>query len=131
MAPRHRAPRRGFHPGLLRENAIGRREALKRIGAVAGAAALAPLVKGCSDASSSSSGQLTPEELGLETLVVVMMENRSFDHYLGSLALLEGRSVDGLQSTFSNPANDGSRVGISRSDIRCVTDPPHGFTATH
>jgi hypothetical protein len=49
MTPRHRSPRHALHPGVLRENAIGRREAIKRIGAVAGAAALAPLVKGCSD----------------------------------------------------------------------------------
>lgn len=37
-------------------------------------------------------------------VVVVMMENRSFDHMLGALSLDEGRSdIDGLQAGMSNP----------------------------
>ncbi|MBI4510997.1 MAG: hypothetical protein HY698_15290, partial [Deltaproteobacteria bacterium] len=47
----------------------------------------------------------SPEELlsKIDHLVVLCMENRSFDHYLGSLRLVEGRAVDGLGGHESTP----------------------------
>src|SRR3954468_4677356 len=39
----------------------------------------------------------------IDTIVVLMMENRSFDHYLGSLSLSEGRPFDGLTGQEWNP----------------------------
>src|SRR6516165_3482962 len=42
----------------------------------------------------------------IEHIVVLMLENRSFDHMLGYLSLEGGRSdVDGLKAEFSNSYN--------------------------
>ena len=38
----------------------------------------------------------------IDHMVVLMMENRSFDHMLGYLSLEEGRSIDGLKTGMSN-----------------------------
>jgi phospholipase C len=61
------------------------------------------------------------------------MENRSFDHMLGSLSLDEGRTdVDGLLAGMSNPHPDGGDVPIRRIVEPCtLIDPPHGWTSSH
>jgi|SRR5579871_97413 len=70
----------------------------------------------------------------IEHLIVLMMENRSFDHYLGSLAL-EGRAdIDGLPDPLpAIPDTAGNPVqawDIAASDVAykyCgYADPPHG-----
>ena len=64
----------------------------------------------------------------IDTLVILQMENRSFDHVFGSLSLLEGRAdVDGLAPGMSNPGPDGP-VDIYPLGADFVTDPdpPHG-----
>src|SRR5438094_877255 len=55
---------------------------------------------------------LTPEELlaGIDTFVVLYMENHSFDTMLGSLKLEEGRAVEGLSGTEWNPDPAGNAV---------------------
>lgn len=68
----------------------------------------------------------------IDTLVVVQMENRSFDHVFGSLSLLEGRDdIDGLREGMSNPGPDGQPVPIRHLAGRYVIepDPPHGHAS--
>ncbi len=68
----------------------------------------------------------------IDTIVVLMMENRSFDHYLGSLRLLEGRmDVEGLDGTETNPQPAGGDVGVFQLNDFTVVDPPHGWDACH
>ena len=68
----------------------------------------------------------------VDTFVVLMMENRSFDHYFGALRLLEGRNdVDGLTGSEANPAPGGAMVGVHRLDNFTPADPPHGWDACH
>src|SRR6476619_1866261 len=44
----------------------------------------------------------------IEHIVVLMLENRSFDHMLGYLSLEAGRSdIDGLKPGMSNSLDDG------------------------
>ena len=50
----------------------------------------------------------TPERSGMDHVVVVMMENRSFDHYLGWL-----------------PAADGRQAGLSYTDAAGCLHPTH------
>lgn len=85
-------------------------------------------------------GPVAPEKvdlLGLAqkrigTFVVVMMENRSFDHAFGSLSLVEGRSdVDGLLSSTTNPDAAGALITAQQSDLACINDPPHGWESSH
>ncbi len=79
----------------------------------------------------------TPEELlsTIDAVVVLMMENRSFDHYLGALASDSGypnrATVTGLSGAESNPAPDGTPVAVFKSTNFTPADPPHGFTAAH
>lgn len=69
----------------------------------------------------------------IETIVLCMMENRSFDHMVGSLSLAEGRDdVDGLAVGMSNPHPDGFEVPIAPLTAPCtLIDPPHGWDASH
>jgi phospholipase C len=64
--------------------------------------------------------------------VIVMMENRSFDHYFGSLSLIEGRAdVDGLTASHAVPDADGVLIPPSLLTGDCVADPPHGWSSSH
>lgn len=60
-------------------------------------------------------------------LVVLMMENRSFDHVLGALTLLHGRSdVAGISELQSNPGPDGKPVvQWCMDDAPCTYNVPH------
>jgi len=69
-------------------------------------------------------------EAGIDHVIVVMMENRSFDHYLGALAM-EGRAIDGLTGGESNPDRDGAPVPVYHLDVHCQEDPPHGWSSSH
>ena len=71
----------------------------------------------------------------IEHLIILMMENRSFDHYFGSLSLLEGRTdVEGLSpSSPACPDLSGHFVAPWRLDGTPPTYPdlPHGWDDSH
>jgi phospholipase C len=68
----------------------------------------------------------------IDTVVVLMMENRSFDHYFGALTLEEGRAdVEGLTPDISNPHPDGHAVTPELSQVNCLHDPPHSWASCH
>ncbi|HEY1813850.1 MAG TPA: alkaline phosphatase family protein [Kofleriaceae bacterium] len=102
---------------------INRRDAIKRIGGLAGAAAMAKYLPACH----SDNGPV-----GITTWVYMMLENRSYDHYLGARALM-GKGGDGLQATFSNPDLNGNPVAPFEPNVNqlCVVDPPHGWDELH
>lgn len=107
-----------------------RRTVLKGLGA----AALAPAVARCTPEKETGPTEVTPALLRerVKTVVVLMMENRSFDHVFGSLSLLEGRAdVDGLTADMANPLADGTLVHPSLADAMCIADPAHGFESSH
>ncbi|MBT8496551.1 MAG: alkaline phosphatase family protein, partial [Deltaproteobacteria bacterium] len=82
----------------------------------------------------SSQSDLSASELlaSIDHIVVLMMENRSFDHYLGSLQLVEGRSdIAGLDGSESNPDLDGNPVGVHVLDDFTPEDPPHKWDECH
>lgn len=102
-----------------------RRDALKTLGALAGSAYASKLLSACSN---SDSGQI-------DTIVFMMMENRSYDHYLGSRSLVEGLAGDGLLASMSNLDGAGNEVPVfvsGNDDVeQCVpNDPPHGWDAS-
>jgi phospholipase C len=104
-----------------------RRKALKGLGA---AAVTSPLA--------SCAGRLPQLEVPtgiadrIDTVVVVMMENRSFDHYMGALTLEEGRAdVAGLTADIVNARTDGTLVSPHSAIQDCVADPPHGWNSSH
>ena len=94
-----------------------RREFLARMGAAAGAAAL-----GCSDMTGSLPA---PAKSGLEHVIVVIMENRSFDHLLGWVP-----GADGRQAGYSYTDGGGaSQATHHLTDFQgCgFSDPSHSF----
>jgi phospholipase C len=131
---------------------ITRRELVAGLGAAAAAGAVAgcrsdrsrseqdagPDVDAAPDASEvttcTAASTMTPEQLlaHVETIVVLCMENRSFDHYLGSLRLAESRAdVDGLRGTESNPTTANVAVPVHKLETFTPADPPHGWDACH
>jgi phospholipase C len=77
---------------------------------------------------------LYPGELlaPIQTIVVLCMENRSFDHYLGSLKLAEGQmDVEGLNGNESNPDGNGGQVPVHNLLDFTPEDPPHSWDASH
>ncbi len=102
-----------------------RRDALKTIGGLAGAASLAQALPGCSDGDDGP--------VGITTYVFLMMENRTYDHALGARAL-QGHGGDGLRPGMSQPALDGTATPLYIPDdlqMCTVADPPHGWDASH
>jgi phospholipase C len=146
---------------------MDRREFL-RLGAIAGAAfALAPACGSGSDASAAAGGKKPRDdngprskradsvlngaaaESGIDTIVIVMMENRSFDSYFGWLArdagyLEAGKSLYGSDFTLNGnsfqsfAAPDGTNVETARRVLSGEAnpwrgcghpDPGHGWVA--
>ena len=66
----------------------------------------------------------------VEHIVVLMLENRSFDHMLGYLSLEGARSdVDGLRGEFANE-HDGRRYPIYHLDTTAIADDPDHSAAS-
>ena len=76
---------------------------------------------------------LTPEQLlaPIDTFVVLCMENRSFDHYLGARKLIEGIACDGLDASMRNPDPDGLDVLVHPMTDFTPADPPHSWAQVH
>lgn len=67
----------------------------------------------------------------LEHIVVLMMENRSFDHMLGGLKAIDSR-IDGLTGTESNPDTSGGQARVASKAAaqgQLDPDPNHHFAA--
>ena len=67
----------------------------------------------------------------LKHIVVLMMENRSFDHMLGSLRSVDTR-IDGLTGNESNPDTTGAQVKVAplaEFQSQLDPDPDHHFPA--
>jgi phospholipase C len=83
----------------------------------------------CAAASTGSAKQLLA---GIETIVVLCLENRSFDHALGALRLVEGRSdIDGLTGAEVNLDGDDNPIAVHPLDDFTEHDPPHNWGACH
>jgi phospholipase C len=96
-----------------------------------------PVDAGAETDSADGALPSTPEQLlaGIESIIVLMMENRSFDHFLGSLktdaVFSNASSVEGLAGTESNPAPEGGTVPVFKLTNFTVADPSHGWDASH
>ncbi len=72
----------------------------------------------------------TPGPLGeIDHVVVLMMENRSFDHMLGFLSLAGNSAVDGLKGNESNQDVAGTPIPVHHLGTTTIGhDPGHGWT---
>src|ERR1051326_8255285 len=95
---------------------IRRRQVLTGLAAAAGAAALPDAITG---AQAQTLPPLPkPEHSGIDHIVVVMMENRSFDHFLGWVP-----GADGRQAGQSYPDKDG----VLHNTFRLSTNSDYGW----
>jgi len=105
---------------------LSRRELLVRGSALAGGAALLGLPQWARPAAAQSAPRLpAPASSGIDHIVVVMMENRSFDHFLGWLPGADGHQA-GLSFT--------DQAGVEHSTYRLAefqgcghADPDHSW----
>src|SRR5258707_12165477 len=66
----------------------------------------------------------------VDHIVVLMLENRSFDHMLGYLSLEGARSdVDGLRGEFANEHNGRSYPIYHLDSTAIADDPDHNATS--
>jgi phospholipase C len=103
---------------------VNRRQFIKSVAGVASTAALTGAIEGSVEESRAQSLPL-PQDSGIQHIVVVMMENRSFDHFLGWLPGANGHQA-GLTYLDSNgqahPTNRLTTfVGCSHPD------PDHSY----
>src|SRR6185436_3123403 len=65
--------------------------------------------------------------------VYMMMENRSYDHFFGARAMLEGKPGNGLTATMTNLDVNGAAIAPWAPDELqlCDIDPPHGWDRAH
>src|SRR4051812_9705328 len=73
---------------------------------------------------------------GIDTIVVVMLENRSFDHLFGSLATDRtypgARTIDGLSGNEQNLDGDGRPVRLNLAAAPTSRlDPKHDWDSSH
>ena len=71
------------------------------------------------------------DEIPIDHIVVLMQENRSFDHYFGRLPAFGHRKVKGLPRRASNPDADRTRVPAFHEERYCIEDVAHSWNASH
>ena len=73
-----------------------------------------------------------PATLPIDNIVVVMMENHSFDSYLGHLNQYGNRSdVEVADAGTTNPTADGGTVPWAHAQRLCTSDTDHSWPGTH
>src|SRR5579862_8299879 len=119
---------RGNRDLTTQRSGLSRREFLAGVAATTGALALggcgeSQVGAGSSDPESQSLP--SPESSGIEHVIVLMMENRSFDHFLGWVPDADGRQA-GLSFT--------DKQGMARATYRLtdfqncqLDDPDHSY----
>ena len=67
------------------------------------------------------------KKLPISHVIVVMKENRSFDHYFGKRS-----DVEGIPADFTNPDTTGAKVAFTHETNSCFPyDPEHQWVAMH
>lgn len=116
---------------------MDRRDFLKTVGAVAGAAMLGGPLAACDGNDNNLDlkpvrGDGSQATDYIDTVVILQMENRSFDHYFGALTLHENRSdVRGLTASMMNKTEDGLDIPLHwlKDDYIISPDPGHSHEA--
>ncbi len=77
-------------------------------------------------------GACTGKAIPIEHVIVIMQENRSFDHYFGHLPGHGQDDVDVPAKSATNPAPDGkSTIAWHHENQYCVEDTDHGWAGSH
>jgi phospholipase C len=122
-------------------NGLSRRQILQLLGVGVGASLVGV---GCSggdgeDTGDSESAVDAAERrrmlMDIDHFVILMQENRSFDHFMGGLQrdrkYANRKDVNGTTGREFNPAPNGDKVEIHRASTFTLHDPPHSFVKSH
>jgi phospholipase C len=71
------------------------------------------------------------DQLPVDHILVLMMENRSFDHYFSKLPEQGQPDVAVADASYVNTDTNGAAVSWFHTTDYCVEDPHHGWDASH
>ncbi len=71
------------------------------------------------------------DQMPIDHIIVVMQENRSFDHYFSRLPAAGQTDVDVAAADWSNPTAAGAPVLFHHDTQRCIEDVAHGWNSVH
>jgi phospholipase C len=72
------------------------------------------------------------DQMPIDHIIVLMQENRSFDHYFGRLAAMGQPDAEGPPDSYSNPGGaDGGVVTFHHDTERCLNDTNHEWDGAH
>ncbi|MBV9918728.1 MAG: hypothetical protein JO153_19675 [Solirubrobacterales bacterium] len=111
---------------------VTRREALRDIGAAGVAAGtlgggLEALLAQAAEAWPRSGGSLKD----IEHVIIFMQENRSFDHYFGTLSGVRGFDDQRARKTFLQRSSSGRTIAPFRLPTQCLPDISHDWGPQH
>jgi len=66
------------------------------------------------------------DQIPIDHFVILMQENRSFDHYFGTMP-----GVEGFPDSYSNPDATGAPVKPFHETQLCIEDVAHSWNASH
>jgi len=87
--------------------------------------------KGSLPAETQGASYPSGNAIPVDHIIVVMMENRSFDHYFQKLPEYGQPDAEVAPDDFSNPDTDGNPVTIFRDTQYCFVDTDHHWDGTH
>ncbi len=71
------------------------------------------------------------KSIPIEHVVVVMQENRSFDHYFSKLREAGHADAEVAPADFTNPDKDGKPIAPYLDKQLCILDTAHSWSAAH
>jgi phospholipase C len=101
---------------------VSRREFFSTTAAVASALAL----PGCRSGGQSAGALPDPEDSGIDHVVVVMMENRSFDHFLGWVPRADGNQAGTRLADLEGNLHESYDLAPNFQNCR-FADPDHSY----
>ena len=110
------------------QNGLSRRTLLERAGV--GAAAVLGGSLYATGPAAARARRVQKASAPIKTVVMSMMENRSFDHYYGSAPQVQAKGW-GFSSTYSNPDAAGNAHYPYHLESLVSGDPPHSWGAVH
>ena len=108
--------------------AITRRRALRDLGAAGlGASALGGLLEAAAASAAPKTGSLKD----IEHVIIFIQENRSFDHYFGTLSGVRGFADKHGHKAFFQPDGAGHTIHPFHLPTGCLPDVDHGWGPQH
>ena len=87
---------------------------------------------GSGDLASATLADVAPRDMPIDTIVLVMQENRTFDHYFSSLTV-PGQTVDGAapDATNPDPTTPGGTIARFHQTAACFDNPAESWDNVH